>query len=69
MSSSLEKLANNLPSEKFYETKRNNNVCSDKLKLLLRKGVYCYDLTDTLEKLKIKNLPSKADFYSSLLES
>ena len=37
-----------------------------KKKLLLRKGVYPYELMDSWEKFNEKSLPSKEDFYSNL---
>eukprot|EP00102_Acyrthosiphon_pisum_P017244 XP_008188546.1 PREDICTED: uncharacterized protein LOC103310883 [Acyrthosiphon pisum] len=70
MSTSLDKLVNNLAKGdtlKFRETRRvfNNND----IELVTRKGVYCYEYTDSWEKLCETALPSKEHFYSTLHES
>ncbi|XP_050066531.1 uncharacterized protein LOC126555674, partial [Aphis gossypii] len=70
MSTSLEKLVNNLAKGdtlKFRDTRRvfNNND----IELVTRKGVYCYEYTDSWEKLSETALPSKEHFYSTLHES
>ena len=63
MSSSLDKLVNNLPKESFKYT---SQVFDDeKLDLMIRKGVYPYDYMDSFKKVK-KQLPSKEEFYSVL---
>ena len=63
MSSSLEKLVNNLPRESLkYTSKRFKD---NKFDLMVRKGVYPYDYMDSFKKFK-EQLPSKEDFYSIL---
>lgn len=42
----------------------NNDV-----ELVTRKGVYCYEYTDSWEKLNDTVLPSKENFYNTLHES
>ena len=58
MSSSLDKLANNLEPDQFKNLKD--------IELLVRKGVFPYDWFDSLEKLSERNLPPKQSFYSKL---
>ena len=63
MSSSLDKLVNNLPKESFKYT---SQVFDDEeFDLMIRKGVYPYDYMDSFEKFK-EQLPSKEEFYSIL---
>jgi hypothetical protein len=38
----------------------------EKMKLLLRKGIFCYEFIDTFKQLELKFLPSIDFFYSSL---
>ena len=64
MSTSLEKLVDNLPKESFKNL--NNFYKGEELKLLLRKGVFPYDWFDGLDKLNKTQLPSKNEFYSIL---
>ena len=63
MSSSLEKLVNNLPREAFKYTSQLYK--DNELDLMARKGVYPYDFMDSFYKFNEK-LPSKEDFYSIL---
>ena len=65
MSSSLEKLASNLPEDKFIYTRK---YFSDKnqFKLVKKKGVYPYDYIDSISKFNDAKLPSQKDFYSLL---
>ena len=64
MSTSLEKLVNNLPKDDFINL---SLYCSvDKFNLLTSKGVYPYEYMDSLEKLKETKLPPKEAFYSRL---
>ena len=63
MSSSLDKLVNNLPKESFKHTSQVFN--DEKPDLMIRKGVYPYDYMDSFEKFK-EQLPSKEEFYSVL---
>ena len=63
MSSSLDKLVNNLPRESLkYTSKR---FKGKKLDLMAQKGVYPYDYMDSFDKFDEK-LPTKEDFYSIL---
>jgi DNA polymerase type B, organellar and viral len=66
LNSSLEKLASNLKPEDFVQTK--SYWPADKVDLLLRKGVYPYDYMDGPDKMEVKQLPSREDFYSRLTE-
>ena len=63
MSSSLDKLASNLPREAFKYTSKQYK--GKKLDLMVRKEVYPYDYMDSFDKFNEK-LPSKEDFYSIL---
>lgn len=38
----------------------------EKKKLLTRKGIFCYDYFDDMSKFRLKNLPEKKEFYSTL---
>ena len=66
MNSSLAKLANNLPDDKFINLKSRFN--GEKLKLAKRKGVFPYDWFNSIDKLKYKKLPTKDEFFSLLNE-
>ena len=64
MSSSLDKLVNNLPEEALkYTSKR---FQKEKLNLMTRKGIYPYDYMDSFEKFNKTELPTKEEFYSIL---
>ena len=68
LNSSPEKLASYLPE--YPIIRRVFSDCDDdKLKLLLRKGVYPYEYTTSLDKLRETQLPQKEDFYSKLSRS
>ena len=64
MATSLEKLVNNLPKDDCINL--GSYYSGDKCNLLARKGVYPYEYTDSLEKLKETALPPKEAFYSRL---
>ena len=67
MNASLEKLASNLAKDgdnKFPTLK--NYIDSDKVPLLLRKGVYPYDHMDCVERFEESTLPPKESFYNVL---
>ncbi|XP_073979962.1 uncharacterized protein [Rhodnius prolixus] len=66
MSSSLDRLSKNLPNTKFIDTGK--FFPADKMDLVVRKGVYPYDYTDSFEKLRETVLPPKEAFYSTLNE-
>ena len=63
MSSSLDKLVNNLPKEALKYTSQKFE--GKELDLMSQKGVYPYDFMDSFEKFNEK-LPSKEEFYSIL---
>lgn len=67
MASSLDKLASWIPSEK-KGLLRNEfaHITDERIHLLERKGVFCYDYVDSWEKLDERMLPSKESFKSSL---
>ena len=52
--------------EKFPGVYQFCNDDLNKFVLLLRKGVYPYECTDSWEKFDKNTLPSKKDFYSDL---
>ena len=64
MATSLEKLVNNLPKDDCINL--GSYYSGNKFNLLARKGVYPYEYTDSLEKLKETALPPKEAFYSRL---
>ena len=64
MSSSLDKLVSNLPSEALKYT--NKQFKGGKFELMTRKGVYPYDYMDSFEKFNKTELPTKEEFYSIL---
>jgi len=64
MSSSLDKLVNNLEPDQFKNLKEQFND----IELLVRKVVFPYDRLDSLEKLSERNLPPKESFYSKLID-
>jgi len=68
MSESLDKLAENLPDAKKLITKDHFKNVKGDLKLLLRKGVYCYSWMDDAAKFDQTHLPTKAEFYNDLNE-
>jgi hypothetical protein len=67
MSSSLESLANNLSHDKFNNVAR--HFGNEHIELLRRKGVFCYDYMDDLNKLNQTKLPPRKDFHSKLYET
>lgn len=64
MSSSLMKLVENLQTKDLVESSK--TVQSDKLELVLRKGVFPYDYLDDISKFNETCLPPKECFYSKL---
>ncbi len=67
MNASLEKLVSNLTkdvADKFPILKK--YIDSDKVPLLLRKGVYPYDYMDGVERFQEPTLPPKESFYNVL---
>ena len=65
MSSSLDRLAANLPKEGFTYTEME---FGKKASLLKEKGVYPYDYMDSFQKFDDTKLPSKEDFFSQLTD-
>ncbi|KAF4521845.1 hypothetical protein B566_EDAN003719 [Ephemera danica] len=68
MSSSLDNLVKNLPTEKMAHLKKMFPDDEQK-ELMSRKGVFCYDYLDDLDKLNETCLPPKEAFESKLTES
>ena len=66
MSSSLDRLAANLPVDAFKYT--SHAFQGKKLDLMKHKGVYAYDYMDSEEKFNDQQLPSKDMFYSLLTD-
>ena len=64
MSSSLDKLVNNLPKDDLKYTSQ--VFKGKKLNLMSQKGVYPYDFMDSFEKFDQTELPAKEHFYSIL---
>ena len=70
LNSSLERLVENLSKEGIDKFKTlNRYVDSERVHLLLRKGVYPYEYMDSAEKFEEPCLPPIEAFYSSLTES
>ena len=64
MSSSLDKLVSNLPTEALKYTSK--SFKNRELDLMAKKGVYPYDYMDTFEKFNKTELPTKEEFFSIL---
>ena len=64
MSSSLDKLVNNMKKDDLIDTSK--AFKGKKLDLMSKKGVYPYDFMDSFEKFKQTELPAKEHFYSIL---
>ena len=64
MSSSLDKLASNLPKDDLIYTSK--AFKGKRLDLLSKEGVYLYDFMDSFEKFNNRELPTKDQFYSIL---
>ena len=67
MASSLAKLADNLPENKFISTKE-YFPDENQFRLMRAKGVYPYDYMDSISKLNETKLPEREDFYSLLTD-
>lgn len=64
---SLDKLSSTLnKTDEFTHTRR--HMPDDKVHLMLRKGVFCYDYWDSPEKANETNLPSRDKFFSRLTQ-
>lgn len=66
MASSLMKLTQNLQQSDLIETKK--LVPKDKIDLVIRKGIFCYDYIDSFERFSETELPPIDKFYSKLNE-
>ena len=64
MSSSLDKLVSNLPKADLKYTSK--TLKGNRLDLMTRKGIYCYDYVDSFEKFNKKEIPAKENFFSIL---
>ena len=64
MSSSLDKLVNNVPKNDLIYTSQ--VFKGKKLDLMSKKGVYPYDFMDSFEKFDQRELPTEEQFYSTL---
>ena len=64
MSSSLDKLVSNSPTEALKYTY--NRFKQERFELMKQKGVYPYDYMNSFEKFKQTELPTKEQFYSIL---
>ena len=64
MSSGLDKLVSNLPTEAFKYTC--NRFKKEKFELMKQKGVYPYDYMDSFDKFNKTELPTKEEFFSIL---
>ena len=62
MSESLEKLASNMKKDDFIHTAL--QTATDKLHLLLRKGVFPYEYWDSEKRFYENQVPPKSAFYS-----
>ena len=67
MSSSLAKLADNLPNDKFIYTKE-YFPDENHFRLMREKGAYPYDYLDSILKFNDTPLPKREDFYSLLTD-
>ncbi len=64
MNASLEKLAGNLKRNDFVHSRR--HFPEEKVDLLLRKGIFCYDYWDGPDRAEETQLPPISAFYSRL---
>ena len=69
LTSSLKKLTSYLDQNEYIRKVIGSQYTEQQIQLLLRKGVYPYEYTSSLEKLEEKELPSKKDFHSTLTDS
>ena len=66
MSSSLDRLAANLPEDKYKYI--SGVFKNEQLALMKKKGVYPYDFMDAFDKFVYKELPTKDEFFSILTQ-
>ena len=71
LNGSLDKIVESREKTQVSFPLMNEYVCGSqkKFELLCRKGVFCYNYIDSPEKLHMKSLPTKADFYDDLKET
>ena len=67
MGTSLAKLADNLPEDKFIYTREYFHD-EEKFQLMKKKGVYPYDYMNSFEKFDDTQLPKREDFYNLLTD-
>lgn len=69
---SLDTLSKNLDNSEKYHTmkyfKEEMKLNEEQINLLLKKGQFCYDYFDSIEKFKLNKLPDKSEFYSNLYD-
>lgn len=69
MAQSLDRLSSLIPSDgKTILRSVFKDASNEQIKMLERKGVFCYDYVDSWEKLDETALPSKEAFYSQLTD-
>ena len=66
LNASLDSLSKNLKRDDFFHMLR--HFPSDKVHMLLRKDIFCYDYWDCPEKVLDDRLPQQTAFYSRLTE-
>ena len=70
MSTGLDKLVENLPTDEFkYTDEEFGCNCGEQFELVKRKGVYPYDHMDSFQKFEETQLPTQEQFYSLLNNS
>jgi len=67
MSSSLDRLASNLPKDRFiYTDLEFKDLQPFQLELLKKKGVYPYSYMDSFNRFEETRLPDKKEFFTDL---
>lgn len=72
MASNLSTFAPNLitPNLKYFQkTAKAISTSTENLPLVMQKGIFCYEFTNSLEKLDVISLPPKGEIYSTLNET
>ena len=67
LSSSLRTLVDNLPESKLVHTKSYFSE-PELFNLINKKGYFCYDYLDNINKLQERNIPTKQNFYNKLTD-
>ena len=65
LSCGLDKLAENLSNDQFKHLKA---AYPEHWTLLSKKGIYCYDYVNSMERFDETSLPSKEDFCNKLYD-